>query len=196
MKKILVVYYGYLLGNHKRGDMVRIDNMIFSLQRLGYEVHLLGFYTHQFCLRNAERKWLLSKGIRPHLHYALPTRFGCIYLSLFFRKLVTWLVCLTNRIDAVQAEIACSANTVSFLSPKIPLVIDFHSDMVPELEMNSARTYLIAQAKKDNVYALKRATAIISVSERLLENLKEYYSDYTSECTILPCCFNEPKIRN
>lgn len=190
MKKVLFVYYGYLLGNHKRGDMVRIDNMMKSLQKIGYEVHMLGFYTGGFKKRHSEKLWLLSQNIVPHLYYALPTRYGCIYLSLFFRKLITWIICLRNHIDVVQAEIACSTNTVSFLR-NIPLVVDFHSDMVPELEMNSARLGLIKQARKDNIYALNRANAIISVSDRLLSNLKKYSNPSSSIYSILPCSFDE-----
>lgn len=189
-KRILIVYVGFLLGNHNRGDMIRIDNMIKSLQTMGYQVHILGFYNSHFGNLKKEWRWLRSKNIVPHLYYAFPFRFGLLRWSIFMRRLITWVVCRWNSIDVIQLEIASSSNTVAFLK-NIPIVVDFHSDLVPELEMDCAKKRYINQAIKDNIYALQRADVVISVSNRLLSNLEKYSVKSISKHYILPCCYDD-----
>lgn len=46
-KKVLIIHRGYPLGTNA-GDKVRTLNMAKSLQRIGFQVFLLGFYTKGF----------------------------------------------------------------------------------------------------------------------------------------------------
>ena len=62
-KKVLIIHRGYPLGTNA-GDKVRTLNMAKSLQRIGFQVFLLGFYTKGFSLKKKEIEEL-PEGIKP-----------------------------------------------------------------------------------------------------------------------------------
>ncbi len=184
-KKVLIIHRGYPLGTNA-GDKVRTLNMAKSLQRIGFQVFLLGFYTKGFSLKKKEIEEL-PEGIKPLFFYTLPNRFRLHNIAALYRAILTWLICKHYSIDLVQGELASAANCVRFL-PKLPLITDFHSDIVPELEMDGYLSYQIENAKCENIYAIKRSTKTITVSANLRKNLS-VYGNTDAPNYVLPCNF-------
>ncbi|CDE62999.1 putative uncharacterized protein [Parabacteroides sp. CAG:409] len=184
-KKVLIIHRGYPLGSNA-GDKVRTLNMAKSLQRIGFQVFLLGFYTKGFSLKKKEIEQL-PNGIKPLFYFTLPNRFHLHHVAALYRAILTWLICKYYSIDLVQGELASAANCVRFL-PKLPLITDFHSDIVPELEMDGYLPYQIENARSENVYAIKRSAKTITVSANLRKNLS-VYGTTDAPNYVLPCNF-------
>lgn len=185
-KKVLIVHKGYpLKGN--AGDKVRTINMALSLQKMGCQVFLLAFFTKDFFSLREEKK-KMPVGIKGIFIYSLPNRVRLEKIAELMRGLWTALICRIYSIDVIQSELASAATAARFV-PNIPLITDFHSDTVPELEMNSFSKNVVKHAARENKYALKRSHSIITVSQNLATNLKEY-GLLPQKSYILPCNFN------
>lgn len=185
-KTVLLIHRGYPLGGNT-GDKVRTYHMATSLNRLGYQVILLGFYTkgwHHLC----NEKKRVPPGVRAIFLYSLPNRFGLAAAAGFFRALLTTCICKLYRVSSIQAEFASSATAARFV-PEIPLVTDFHSDVVPELEMDHYPKAVIRHAAQENAYALMHSDVVVAVSESLIHNLA-VYAQVPKQTHILPCNFN------
>lgn len=180
-KNILVIHRGYTLGNNT-GDKIRTLNMMDSLQNIGYNPILLGFFTRGIGSFRKEKKNLSS--YKSVLLFSLPNRWGFLKMGDFFRAAITYFICKKYAIEIIQAEVSFSATCAKFV-PEIPLVTDFHSDLVPELEMNNHAPQVVKQAIKENIFALKRSTKTITVSETLHRNLSTYIKQTTNNF-ILP----------
>lgn len=187
-RKILLIHNGYPLGEEV-GDKVRVLNMARSLRNIGMEVFFLAFYKKTFSALRKERIHA-PKGIKCFFLYTLPDRLGLMGTAALYRALCTWWIVKKYRIELVQIETSLSASCVRFLDKSIPVLIDFHADPVPELEMNGHSEMYIKRTIRDIQYILKRAQNIIAVSDNLLANLREYYP-YKGICEILPCSINE-----
>ena len=184
-KNVLIIHRGYPIGTNA-GDKVRTLNMAKSLYKLGFNVYLLGFYTKGFSLKKKEMK-SFPKEINPIFMYTLPNRLHLQYIAAWIRAIITWIICKKYSIDIVQSELASGANCVRFV-PDLPLVTDFHSDIVPELEMDHYLPYQVENARKENIYALARSRKTITVSSNLRNNLSVYgQTDIPNY--ILPCNF-------
>ena len=68
------------------------------------------------------------------LIFSLPTSFGLHKLAGWYQSFIIWLLVKLYKIDVIQAELSHAAVCAKLL-PQIPLVTDFHSDLVPEFEM-------------------------------------------------------------
>lgn len=190
-KNVLVIHRGYPLGIDA-GDKVRTLNMVASLQHMGYHVILLGFFTKGISSFGKEKKSLPS-GLKSILLYSLPNKMGLARLAEFFRAIITYVICNYYSIDIIQAELSCSATCARFV-PGIPLITDFHSDIVPELEMGGYSPGVIRHAATENKFALEHSDRTITVSDNLCNNLS-VYGKTLSHNFILPCNFNaEPFI--
>lgn len=190
-KKVLVIHRGYPLGVDA-GDKVRTLNMVTSLQHMGYHVILLGFFTKGFAFLRKEKKSLPSD-LKAILLYSLPNRMGLAKVAELYRAIVTYAICRYYSIDIIQAELSCSATCARFVS-RIPLITDFHSDIVPELEMGGYSPSIVRHAQAENMFALKHSVKTITVSNNLCDNLSAY-GKVLSHNFILPCNFNaEPFI--
>lgn len=185
-KNVLVIHRGYPLGV-EAGDKIRTLNMVESLRRMGYNVVLLGFFTRGFSLLKEERK-TLPKGLKSILLYSLPNRMRLAKLAEFIRAIETFVISKLYSIDVIQAELSASAPCARFVTD-IPLITDFHSDLVPELEMGGYSQDVIEHAASENRFALKHSDRIISVSDKLFENL-QVYGKMNANHFILPCNFN------
>lgn len=170
-KNVLVIHRGYPLGV-EAGDKIRTLNMVESLRRMGYNVVLLGFFTRGFSFLKEERK-TLPKGLKSILLYSLPNRMRLAKLAEFIRAIETFVISKLYSIDVIQAELSASAPCARFVTD-IPLITDFHSDLVPELEMGGYSQDVIEHAASENRFALKYSDRIISVSDKLFENLQVY----------------------
>lgn len=184
-KKIIVVQRNYAVGI-EAGDKVRTLNMANSLVNLGYEVFLVGFFTRGLLLYNKEKK-RLPRNMHSFLIFSLPTSFGLHKLAGWYQSFIIWLLVKLYKIDVIQAELSHAAVCAKLL-PQIPLVTDFHSDLVPEFEMANMSKYRIKQAVKDNEWAIKRSSVIITVSKTLYRNLSEYGN--IKKNFVLPCNFD------
>lgn len=184
-KKIIVVQRNYAIGINS-GDKSRTLNMANSLSNLGYDVYLVGFFTKGILSYRKEKKQL-SKGIHAFLIFSLPSSFHLHKLAGWYQAVIMWLLVKWFHIDAIQAELSHAAICTRFL-PHIPLITDFHSDLVPEFEMANMPFYKIKQAADDNQWALTHSKATITVSRGLYENLGEYGG--LSKNYILPCSFD------
>jgi len=185
-KRILLIHRGYPLGGNA-GDKVRTLNMAISLQNLGYQVILLAFFTKGLSFLHTEKK-NTPAGIKIIFAYSLPNRLGLAKIAAFLRSIYTRLICDLYSIDLIQAELSSSATSVRFVK-RLPLITDFHSDIVPELEMDSYPQRIVAHAASENKYALKRSKGIITVSENLKNNLRKY-GPIPKKNYILPCNFD------
>ncbi|MCA5586258.1 glycosyltransferase [Parabacteroides gordonii] len=185
-KNVLVIHRGYPLGI-EAGDKVRTLNMVGSLQHMGYNVILLGFFTRGISLLKTEKK-TLPKGIKSIFLYSLPNRMRLAKIAELFRAIETFIICKFYSIDIIQAELSASAPCARFV-PDIPLITDFHSDLVPELEMGGYSQDVIEHAASENRFALKRSNKIITVSDKLFENLS-VYNKIEAQHFVLPCNFN------
>ncbi len=184
-KNVLIIHRGYPIGTNA-GDKVRTLNMAKSLNKLGFNVYLLGFYTKGFSLKEKEMK-SFPKEIKPIFMYTLPNRLHLQNIASWIRAVITWIICKKYSIDIVQSELASGANCVRFLQ-NLPLVTDFHSDIVPELEMDNYLPYQVENARKENIYALARSCKTITVSSNLRKNLS-VYGENNIPNFILPCNF-------
>lgn len=185
-KNVLVIHRGYPLGV-EAGDKVRTLNMVASLQNLGYRVILLGFFTKGLSSLRKEKK-SLPADLKSILLYSLPNRMHLEKFAELIRAIETFIICKLYSVDMIQAELSSSATCARFV-PDIPLITDFHSDIVPEVEMDGFPQNVIAHAASENRFALKRSDAVIAVSENLIQNLSVYGK--ANECySILPCNFN------
>lgn len=198
-KNVLVIHRGYPLGV-EAGDKIRTLNMVESLRNMGYNVILLGFFTRGFSLLKEEKK-TLPKGLKSILLYSLPNRMRLAKLAEFIRAIETFVISKLYSIDIIQAELSSSAPCARFVTD-IPLITDFHSDLVPELEMGGYSPEVIEHAASENRFALKHSDKIIAVSDKLIENLN-VYGRINANHFILPCNFNaapfidlDPTIRN
>lgn len=190
-KNVLVIHRGYSLGVDV-GDKVRTLNMVSSLRHMGYRVLLLGFFTKGFSLFEKEKKSLPSD-LKSILLYSLPNKMGLAKVAELFRAIITYVICKYYSIDIIQAELSCSATCARFV-PEIPLITDFHSDIVPELEMGGYSSGVVRHAVTENKFALRHSEATITVSDNLCDNLS-VYGEKLSCNFILPCNFNaEPFI--
>ena len=185
-KNVLVIHSGYPLGV-EAGDKIRTLNMVESLRRMGYNVVLLGFFTRGFSFLKEERK-TLPKGLKSILLYSLPDRMRLAKLAEFILAVETFVISKLYSIDVIQAELSASAPCARFVTD-IPLITDFHSDLVPELEMGGYSQDVIEHAASENRFALKYSDRIISVSDKLFENL-QVYGKMNANHFILPCNFN------
>lgn len=185
-KNVLVIHRGYPLGV-EAGDKVRTLNMVASLQHMGYNVILLGFFTRGISLFKTEKK-TLPKGLKSILLYSLPNRMRLAKIAELIRAIETFVICKLYSIDIIQVELSASAPCARFV-PDIPLITDFHSDLVPELEMGEYSQDVIEHAASENRFALKRSNKIITVSDKLFENLSVYHA-IKAHHFVLPCNFS------
>lgn len=185
-KNVLVIHRGYPLGV-EAGDKVRTLNMVSSLQHMGNNVILLGFFTRGLFLLKKEKK-TLPKEFKSILLYTLPNRLRLAKFAEFIRAIETFIICKLYSIDIIQAELSASAPCARFV-PDIPLITDFHSDLVPELEMGGYSQDVIRHAASENEFALNRSNKIITVSNKLFANLS-VYGQTKAHNFILPCNFN------
>lgn len=185
-KRVLLIHRGYPLGGNA-GDKVRTLNMAVSLQKMGNEVVLLAFFTKGFSLLSQEKR-NVPQGIRSVFIYSLPNRFGLGKFAAFIRSICTKLICSFYSIELIQAELASSATAARFVS-RIPLITDFHSDIVPELEMDSYPKKVVEHAVWENRFALQHSHAIIAVSHNLIKNL-QVYGAIPDRSYVLPCNFD------
>ncbi len=185
----MLIHKGYPLGVDA-GDKMRTLNMAVSLMNMGYEVVLLGFITRRLSFIPAEKK-SLPVGLRSLFIFTLPNRLGLTRIASFFRAVATSIVCKVYAIDFIQAELSTSVSCVRFVQ-HIPLVTDFHSDVVPELEMAGSSPGEIREAVRENKYAMRHSIRIITVSDNLYRNL-QVYGQSSAAHDILPCNFiSEP----
>lgn len=185
-KKVLVIHRGYPLGV-EAGDKVRTLSMVASLQKMGYRVILLGFFTKGWSRLKKEKR-SLPAGLEVILLYSLPNRLHLAKIAEWIRAVETYVICKWYSIDVIQAELSASA-TCARLVPAIPLVTDFHSDIVPEVKMEHYPEDVVRHAASENRFALRRSDKTITVSENLWRNLGVYGSGKGSNF-ILPCNFN------
>lgn len=185
-KKVLVVHRGYPVGV-EAGDKVRTLSMVASLQNMGYHVILLGFFTKGLFLLRKEKK-SLPPGVETILLYSLPNRLHLAKIAEWIRAIETYLICKLYSIDIIQAELSASATCARFVR-KIPLITDFHSDIVPEVEMDHYPEDVVLHAASENRFALRRSDRTITVSENLWRNLG-VYGPMKGPNFILPCNFN------
>ncbi len=170
-KNVLVIQRGYTLGLNT-GDKVRTLNMVRSLCDMGYNVILLAFYTKRFHLLQEEKK-NHPTDYTSLFKFSLPNRFGLSKIAEYFRAKITSHICRKYKIDIIQAEVSFTATCARFV-PNIPLITDFHADLVPELEMAGFPQSAIQHATNENVFALKHSKKIITVSANLYNNLLVY----------------------
>ena len=182
-KTVLLIHSKYPLGTNA-GDKIRTLNMAVSLKRLGYNVIFLGFYTRRIGDKRKELSGF-PEGIKPHFFYTLPNRLHLHRLAAWYRAAVTKRICQKYSVDFIQAETTSAATCAKFV-PSIPLVVDFHADFVPEIEMGGYAKYLVRYAAEENRFALARAAATITVSENLRNNLAAYAQSIVPNY-ILPC---------
>lgn len=185
-KNVLVIHRGYPLGV-EAGDKIRTLNMVASLQNMGYHVILLGFFTRNISLLKKEKK-SLPKDLTSILLYSLPNRLHLEKLAEWIRAIETYIICKVYSIDIIQAELSASA-TCARLVPNIPLITDFHSDIVPEVQMDGFPDNVVRHAASENRFALRHSTKTITVSDNLRKNLATY-ADVSLKNFILPCNFN------
>lgn len=181
--RILIVHCGYPL-NQAAGEGVRTMNMARSLNNLGHKVYMLMIYSVlNFRLKNLK---FIRKGdgiTQVHIPtFPISTFLG---LALFYNRIIVWLVARITRSQAIQAEITWSASITKFVS-SLPLITDFHSDLVPELEATNRSKKFIEKSRRDNIYALKNSHRILCVSQTLHDNLSQTYNA-SHKCNILPC---------
>lgn len=192
-KNILVIHHVYPIGQ-EIGDKIRTLHMIKSLHDIGFNVYFLAFYTKGITRLNVERKTYKAPSEKVFYIYSLPNRLRLNKLAAFFRSSVVWLICRLYKIDVIQAELAHGASCVK-LVPDIPVVTDFHSDLVPELKMRGFSKYNLQYAANDNIYALKRSVRTITVSKNLYSNLLDYF-ETNKKNYVLPCNFNPVPFQN
>lgn len=183
-KNVLVIHHVYPIGQ-EIGDKVRTLNMIRSLDKLGLNVYFVAFFTKGITRMGMEKKTYQAPTKKVFYIYSLPNRLRLNKLSSLLRSFIVRVICTCYKIDIIQAELAHGASCVK-LVPTIPVITDFHSDIVPELAMKGFSDYNLNHAAKDNLYALKRSVRTITVSQRLAENLSLYYKQ-KSENYVLPC---------
>ncbi len=190
-KNVLVIHRGYPLGV-EAGDKIRTLNMVSSLQQMGYRVILLGFFTRGFSLLKKEKK-SLPDGLTSILLYSLPNRLHLEKFAELIRAIETYIICKIYSVDIIQAELSASATCARFVS-RIPLITDFHSDIVPEVQMDGFPENVVNHAADENRFALKRSNKTITVSENLRKNLS-VYEKTDKKNFILPCNFNAEPFR-
>lgn len=190
-KKVLVIHRGYPIGV-EAGDKVRTLSMVASLQHMGYRVILLGFFTKGLFRLKKEKK-SLPRGLETILLYSLPNRLRLAKIAEWIRAVETYVICKLYAIDMIQAELSASATCARFV-PTLPLVTDFHSDIVPEVKMDHYPDDVVRHAASENRFALRRSDRTITVSENLWRNLGVYGS-MKAPNFILPCNFNADPFR-
>lgn len=179
---ILIVHGGYPL-NKAAGEDVRTMNMARSLTNLENNVVVLFLYNVlNFRLRNIDF-FYKKEGVTYVFIPSFPIS-RLLKLGLFYNRLIVWLVAKICKAQVVQAEVTWSASMTKFT--KLPLVTDFHSDLVPELESMNYSASFIKKSRKDNVYALIKSSKILCVSEVLYENLSKQYN-VSRSYSLLPC---------
>ena len=184
--RILIVHCGYPL-NQSAGEGVRTMNMARSLKNLGHEICILMTYNVlNFRLKNL--KFIQKKDDITQIHIPTFPISKFLELALLYNRIIVWLVAKIVRSQAIQAEITWSASITKFVS-SLPLITDFHSDLVPELEATNRSKQFIEKSKRDNIYALKNSHRILCVSQTLHDNLAQTYNAF-HEYNILPCSVN------
>lgn len=178
---VLIIHCGYPIGTNT-GECVRTINMATSLAKLGHIVTLLRLYS--VAKFRFQKVVFREKGI---MVISLPTFpiSHFLKIGLFYNRLIVWFISKLKRIDVIQAEITWSASITGFVK-NLPLITDFHSDLVPELEFMNKSANFKHKAQRDNIYALKNSTRIICVSDILHQNLCRTYHVSFPPC-ILPC---------
>lgn len=183
--RILIIHLGVLINN-TGGDCVRTENMASSLLKLGNRVYILYLYSI-LKLRFDNLKFInKQEGVTRIYIPTLPISKLCS-IGQYINNIIVWAVYRLLKIDLVQAEISWSASITKLISK--PLITDFHSDIVPELESTGGSKSFINKSIKDNIYALNNSDSIICVSKTLEQNLIKGYSA-NSNSFILPCCVN------
>lgn len=183
--RILIIHLGSLL-NKSAGETVRTENMAKSLNNLGFNVTILYLYSI-FKLRINNLKFRDNRNEVDRLYLpTFPVSRFC-KLGQLYNNILVWIVAKILRADLIQAEIAWSASITKFLS--IPLITDFHSDIVPELEATGANDNFIEKSRLDNIFALRNSHSITCVSKILYDNLVSTYG-IKPNYHILPCCVN------
>ena len=181
--RILIVHNGYPL-NQAAGEGVRTMNMARSLNNLGHKVCVLMIYSVlNFRLKNL--KFIQKKDGIIQIHIPTFPISKFLRLASFYNSIIVWFVAKIVRSQAIQAEITWSASITRLIS-SLPLITDFHSDLVPELEATNRSKQFIEKSKRDNIYALKKSYRILCVSQTLHDNLVRTYNAFY-ECNILPC---------
>lgn len=180
---ILIVHSGYPL-NEAAGEGVRTMNMAKSLTEMGHKVVILMLYS-VLNMKLKNLKFIVKEdGIKQIQIPTFPTS-KCLKIALFYNRLMVWLTVKLTRANAIQAEVTWSASTAGFVK-KLPLITDFHSDLVPELEATGRSAAFIEKSKRDNIYALSNSYQILCVSKTLHDNLSNtYFSKYPYN--LLPC---------
>lgn len=180
--KVLIIHYGYPIGEFT-GECVRTMNMAKSLKKLGFTVTVLLLYNvvrfkpHKPIYKDKNGIEIISIPTFPISHL--------LKLGLIYNQFIVWCISKIRHIDIVQAEVTWSSS-ITGLIKKLPLVTDFHSDLVPELSFLNKSKSFVEKAKNDNIYALKNSKRIICVSETLHNNLCKTYN-VNFEPYILPC---------
>lgn len=192
-KNILVIHHVYPIGQNI-GDKIRTLNMIKSLHDIGFNVYFLAFFTKGLTRLGTEKKTYKAPSKKVFYIYSLPNRVRLNKIAAFLRSSVVWFICRLYKIDVIQAELAHGTSCVKFV-PNIPVVTDFHSDLVPELMMRNFSRYNLRYAAEDNKYALLRSISTITVSHNLYLNLLKY-QNVTKANYILPCNFDSFYFQN
>lgn len=190
---ILIIHNGYPIGKHT-GECVRTLNMAISLKKIGHSVTLLCLYSvikfrFQKFVKKEKGITIISLPTFPISHF--------LKIGLLYNRFIVWCIVKQRKIDAIQAEITWSSSVAGFVK-NIPLITDFHSDLVPELDFMNKSDAFKKKARKDNLYALKNSDRIICVSDILHKNLCRTYNADFLPC-ILPCnvdfsLFSEEKL--
>ena len=181
--KILIIHCGYPL-NESAGEGVRTMNMAKSLSNLGHSVVVLMLYSIlNFKVKNL--KFInYDEGVKQIHIPTFPTS-RLLKLALLYNSFIVWMVVKFLSIKAIQAEVTWSASVTRFVK-NIPLVTDFHSDLVPELTSTNRSPSFIDKSVDDNYYALQNSYRILCVSKTLHDNLSKTYQSIFPY-NILPC---------
>lgn len=181
--KVLLIHAGYPL-NKAAGEGVRTMNMAKSLSEMGHTVVILILYNILY-FRIKNIRFVLTENNVKQIHIPTFPTSRLLRIALFYNRLVVGLVALLTRAQVIQAEVTWSASTTAFVK-QIPLITDFHSDLVPELEAINRNTAFIEKAHQDNIYALSNSHSILCVSRTLHNNLTTTYN-LGHKCNLLPC---------
>lgn len=192
-KNVLVIHHVYPIGQDI-GDKIRTMNMIKSLHDIGFNVFFIAFFTKGISRLRTEKKTYKAPSQKVFYIYSLPNRMRLNKIAALMRSSIVWFICRLYKIDVIQAELAHGTSCVKFV-PNIPVVTDFHSDLVPELKMRNFSKYNLQYAADDNKFALIRSLATITVSSNLYLNLLKY-QNVKKPNYILPCNFDSSHFQN
>jgi glycosyltransferase involved in cell wall biosynthesis len=165
---ILVVAYGPMA--HLEGYHLRIARLSLALSEEGHKVTILWFGRTRSAL--------------PALRQMLPTRVAVLHIPMlplfafrwFFAfgkwicAFITKVIFLAGHFKCVQAENPFCARLAAFCNPEV-LCVDWHGDVVAELEMGGAPGWRVELAEEDEALALNGADVIISASKALHQHL-------------------------